>query len=460
MIGSSVLLALVIGAAFAVLLIAIQRSRTDTRRAIHSQDVLLAANALEGSVLDLETGQRGFLLTHQAQFLLPWQQARAAVPGEGRTLLGLVSGDAGQSARARQIVADTRSYLADYSLPLVQAAEHNEPATKTVPVIAEGEARVSVIRGIFGQLLAAERTSVRARDAASRSAATAAYIGALVGIIASIALVALYAGFLTRAIVAPIRRAASVTRRLAGGDLTSRLPESGIGEIGELQRSFNQMAASLERSRDELIESRARLVVTADETRRRFERDLHDGAQQRFVTTALRLRSAQAGVPPELAKLSGELDGVADELSAAIDQLRHFAQGIHPAILAEGGLGPAMRKLARQSAVPVELEMQTNGRLPEQVEVAAYYVVSEALTNAAKHGKASRAAVTVDSGPDTLRVVIVDDGIGGAEFGRGSGLVGLKDRVEALGGTITLQSEPGTGTSLSVELPVDGGVAA
>jgi signal transduction histidine kinase len=209
-----------------------------------------------------------------------------------------------------------------------------------------------------------------------------------------------------------------------------------------------------------LTESRARIVVTADETRRRFERDLHDGAQQRFVTAALQVRRAEAAVPPELPELAAELDQAAEELTRAIDELRDFAQGIHPTILVQGGLPPALRKLARLSSVPVELELQTNGRLPEPVEVAAYYVVSEALTNAVKHGHAESVTVRVDSTADRLRLGIRDDGIGGARFGRGSGLVGLKDRVEALGGTITVQSEPGAGTELLVELPVLDNVGA
>ncbi len=204
----------------------------------------------------------------------------------------------------------------------------------------------------------------------------------------------------------------------------------------------------------ELTASRARIIVTADETRRRFGRDLHDGAQQRFVSVALQVRAAQERVPPDLPDLATELDHAAAELTVALDELRDFARGIHPTILTERGLGPALRALDRQSAVPVDLDVRTNGRLPERVEVAAYYVVSEALTNAAKHGHASRASVQVDAVGDLLRVDIRDDGVGGAEFVHGSGLVGLKDRVEALGGRITLQSEPTAGTSLSIELPL------
>ena len=204
----------------------------------------------------------------------------------------------------------------------------------------------------------------------------------------------------------------------------------------------------------ELSASRARIVATADQTRRRFERDLHDGAQQQLISLALEVRAAQAAVPPHLGELAAELDRVADGLIATIDELREFARGIHPAMLSEGGLRPALRTLARRSVVPVELNIGAEGRLPERVEVAAYYVVSEALANAAKHAQASTVAVDVQADDGVLRVSVRDDGVGGADFGAGSGLVGLKDRVEALGGHITLRSEQGRGTSVSVELPV------
>jgi signal transduction histidine kinase len=204
-----------------------------------------------------------------------------------------------------------------------------------------------------------------------------------------------------------------------------------------------------------LTASRARIVATADETRRRIERDLHDGAQQRLVSLTLQLRAAQAAVPSGLGELAAEIDDVAGGLTAALDELREFARGIHPAILAEGGLALALETLALRSAVPVELTVAPNGRLPEAVEVAAYYVVSEALANAAKHARASRVAVEVEADGGVLHVFVHDDGVGGADLAGGSGLVGLKDRVEALGGRIMLQSDPGAGTTLSVELPLD-----
>jgi signal transduction histidine kinase len=204
----------------------------------------------------------------------------------------------------------------------------------------------------------------------------------------------------------------------------------------------------------ELTASRARIVVTADDTRRRIERDLHDGAQQRLVSLALRLRGAQAGVPPQLDGLEAELAGIAGGITDVLDDLREMARGIHPAILAEGGLGPALKTLARRSPVPVELTVRAPGRLSEPIEVGAYFVVSEALTNAAKHADASSVVVDVEADDGVLRLCVRDDGVGGADFARGSGLVGLKDRVEALGGRIAVESVPGTGTVLRVELPL------
>jgi GAF domain-containing protein len=207
----------------------------------------------------------------------------------------------------------------------------------------------------------------------------------------------------------------------------------------------------------QLTASRARIVATADDTRRRIERDLHDGAQQRLVSLALWLRVAQAAVPPELDELAAELNRVVAGLTSAIDELREIARGIHPAMLAEGGLPAALKTLARRSSVPVELDVRTKGRLPGRVEVTAYYVVSEALTNTAKHANASAVHVSVEALDGVVRLSVRDNGIGGADPTRGSGLVGLKDRVEAIGGTLIVQSRPGEGTRLLVELPVDFG---
>jgi len=205
-----------------------------------------------------------------------------------------------------------------------------------------------------------------------------------------------------------------------------------------------------------LAASRARIVAASDEARRRIERDLHDGAQQRLVTLALRLREAQEATPPGAVDMITALDEVAAGLDAALEEVREIARGIHPAALAAGGLRPALRALARRSGIRVDLRVQVPGRLPSPVEIAAYYVVSEALANTAKHANAGAVRVEIAVEDGVLRVTVRDDGRGGAAFGDGSGLVGLKDRVEALGGRIMLQSLPNTGTTLEVHLPAGG----
>jgi signal transduction histidine kinase len=207
-------------------------------------------------------------------------------------------------------------------------------------------------------------------------------------------------------------------------------------------------------ARAELMASRARVVASADRTRRQIERNLHDGAQQRLVSLALLLQTTQTRVPSELVELSAELDQLAGGLADALDELRETARGIHPAILAEGGLSPALKALARRSAIPVQLTLRAEPRLSERLEVSAYYFVSEALTNAAKHSQASVIAVTTSILGDVLRVEIHDNGQGGADFTRGTGLLGLRDRVEALGGRINLDSPRGAGTTLTAEFPL------
>jgi signal transduction histidine kinase len=207
--------------------------------------------------------------------------------------------------------------------------------------------------------------------------------------------------------------------------------------------------------RAELAASRRRIVAASDEARRRIERDLHDGIQQRLVSLGLELRLAESSVPPELEETRTTIARVAHGLNLSLDELQEISRGIHPAILAEGGLRRALRTLARRCAVPVELCGEIDHRLPEPVEVAAYYIVSEALTNATKHANASRVDIEASTQDGSLGLSIRDDGIGGADPARGSGLVGLTDRVEALGGSIRVGSPPGDGTHITVELPLE-----
>jgi PAS domain S-box-containing protein len=207
-------------------------------------------------------------------------------------------------------------------------------------------------------------------------------------------------------------------------------------------------------SRAELVASRARIVTTADQTRRTIERDLHDGAQQRLVTLTMKLRALEDGTAPRPEAVKRDVAEIAAGLDDVLDDLRETARGLHPVILSRGGLGPALKALGRRSLIPVELDVRVEQRLPEPVEVAAYYVVAEALTNAAKHAHASLVTVEVDVISGGLRVSVQDDGVGGANPARGSGLIGLTDRVEALGGRLSLHSPTGDGTTLSVHLPL------
>ena len=238
----------------------------------------------------------------------------------------------------------------------------------------------------------------------------------------------------------------------------SRQPEALSSDtearIAEFTRQAG-LAVVNAKSRADLAESRARIVRAGDEARRRFERDLHDGAQQRLVSLGLELRTAEATVPPELGDVRGRLSRLGTGLNDVLDNLRELSRGLHPAVLSEDGLTPALSSLALRSAVPVDLRLDLGGeRFEEPVEVAGYYVVAEALTNTAKHADASRVEVRAKRGDGWLELTVTDDGRGGADLLGGSGLTGLVDRVEAIGGTLHADSSPGVGTAIHVKLPI------
>jgi signal transduction histidine kinase len=236
----------------------------------------------------------------------------------------------------------------------------------------------------------------------------------------------------------------------AGSTLEEPLPPDAEARLA----SFTELVATAIANADshaELMASRARIVAAADETRRRIERDLHDGTQQQLVTLMLDLQLLQAEAPPEL---ESHLSRIAEQVTDVFNQVREISHGIHPAILSEQGLALALKALARRSAVPVELDLRAGRRLPGHVEVAAYYAVSEALANAAKHARASAVHIELDTPDATLRLAIRDDGIGGADPAKGSGLTGLRDRIEALGGTLDVTSPADGGTTLLIEIPV------
>jgi signal transduction histidine kinase len=618
---ASLLLALLMGSAFAVLLLAISDLRASGRLLTHSREANASADRLEELVIDLETGLRGFVITRQERFLEPWRNARVKIPGEARTLEGLAD-QPQQKTRAREIAREAAAYITEYSVPLVNAARQNKPAARSIAATAEGKRRIDALRRSFESFRSVERTLLDKRQRRNDTNAGRAVTLATVGLAGSILLILVFGGYLARAIVRPLRRASLLAGQLAAGDLGTRMPERSVGEIGTLERSFNSMAASLEQDREqlrrladeqaalrrvatlvargvppdqlvsavtrevglisgadlarmeryeadgtvtgvaawsrgdeqlavgtrftlegasiaalvlqtrgpvrvdsfddasgpiaqearelgirssvgcpivvagrlwgviaassrsdvpfpaeteiqmseftelvataianaqnqaELRASRARIVAASDLTRRRIERDLHDGVQQRLVSLTLGLRAAASAIPAGLDDIEEEIAQVASGLGGVQDDLREISRGIHPAILAEGGLEPAVKTLARRSPIPVELDVRVDGRLPEPLEVAAYYAVSEMLTNAAKHSQASVVRVDVGTRDGTLYLSVRDDGIGGADPAGGSGLVGLRDRVEALGGALTLRSRHGEGTSLAIEFPI------
>jgi signal transduction histidine kinase len=236
---------------------------------------------------------------------------------------------------------------------------------------------------------------------------------------------------------------------------TNRLLPSG--PEGRLEKFTELLAAAIANadSRSELAASSRRIVAASDETRRRIERDLHDGTQQRLVALGLLARTAEADVRADQAEVRAYLSRIAAGLADAVTELQEFSRGIHPAILSARGLGAALRSLARRCAVPVDLDVTIDARYPEAIEIAVYYVASEALANAMKHAQASRIAISLAMRNGSLLLSIGDDGIGGADRAHGSGLVGLIDRVEALGGSLHIHSAAGAGTHITAHLPLD-----
>jgi PAS domain S-box-containing protein len=245
--------------------------------------------------------------------------------------------------------------------------------------------------------------------------------------------------------------------RLWGAVLVSTVDEAPFPEGAEQRiadfAELVSLALANAEARQELAASRARIVQAADEERRRLERNLHDGAQQRLVALSLELRLAERRLATGDPAAGDLLRHAMADLADALEELRELARGIHPAILSDKGLVPALEMLGARAGLPVELCAELEERLPGPVEAAAYYLVAEALTNASKHARASRVRVAVEQADGGAVVEVADDGIGGADLNGGSGLRGLRDRVEALGGTLDVSSPEGEGTTLTARLP-------
>jgi PAS domain S-box-containing protein len=245
---------------------------------------------------------------------------------------------------------------------------------------------------------------------------------------------------------APVRDASGriVGNMVAYTDITERKAQEA-----EVHRLNDELRARLE----ELAASRARIVTAGDTERRRLERNLHDGAQQRLVALALALRLARAQLDSDPAGARATLTDAAAELALALDELRELARGLHPAVLTDHGLRAAVEMLAGRVPVPVEIEEVPDGRLPEPVEAAAYYLIAEALTNVTKYAGAATVRVRIAARAEGVFVEVSDDGVGGADPAGGSGLRGLADRVEALGGSLEVSSPGGAGTTLRAQIP-------
>ncbi|MFF5142791.1 HAMP domain-containing protein [Streptomyces sp. NPDC013157] len=454
MIIASSLLVLPIGTAFAILLHSVVDLGTIHRLAQKSEEVRIVANQAEQRVLNFEMDLHSYALTRQPRYVKRWQNSVAAFPMEADKLKSLTAKSPGQLARAEWIQNMCTAYIKDYSTSLANAAGHDRSLRERSVLSREDDRRFQVILDGFHDLVATEQTMAKEREAHAATPTDQAVAATIAGLSGSVVTTIGVACYVIRAIVDPVRRTAAMADQLANGDLTARTPETAVGEIGLLERSFNRMADSLEQGHAELSTSRSRILAATDQARRSIERDLHDGTQQRLVALLLELQVAESTVPAGQRELRARISRAAESLKGVLDDLHELSRGIHPAVLIRGGLAPALRALARRSPVPVELDVDVPRRLPEPIEVAAYYVVSEALTNTAKHAHASCVHVCARTGPDVLCLSVHDDGVGGAAMGSGSGLVGLTDRVTALGGTLGLHSPEGAGTTLRARLPL------
>jgi PAS domain S-box-containing protein len=251
----------------------------------------------------------------------------------------------------------------------------------------------------------------------------------------------------------PVSIAAATVRDSAGRGVGNMVAYTDITERKAQEAEVHRLNDELQARLEDLAASRARIVTAGDIERRRLERNLHDGAQQRLVALSLSLRLALGKLDADPAAARAILTGAADELGLALDELRELARGLHPAVLSDRGLRPAVEMLAGRAPVPVEIEEIPDERLPEPVEAASYYLIAEALTNVAKYAQASVVRVRVARDESGVAVEVSDDGVGGAAPGDGSGLRGLADRVEALGGSLEVRSPAGAGTSLRAEMP-------
>ncbi|MFE7752335.1 CHASE3 domain-containing protein [Streptomyces sp. NPDC057428] len=445
-VAASSLLALLIGVAFAALLWAINDTNDSVSARRASRTALVESGSMERLLIDLETGQRGYVITEREEFLEPWRAARKALPAEIRSFTdGTTSRE--QRRTAERITRDVESFLNNYSIPLVEMARRGDPAASSLNEATEGKRRIDDLRDQFHRYMTDERVQLAERTDVAGTNSRQAVLAAALGLAVSTALFAVFTVLQHRAVVRPVRGAAAAAQDLAAGDLSVRVAPSRIAEIEALGTSFNSMAASLQ-------DSRRRIMESTEAVHRRTARDLHDGAQQRLVSLMIGLRLARELVPDTEADTVALLDQSIDSAQTAINELRELASGIYPLVLTVKGLVPAVRDLASRCPVPTVVECADERRVPSTVESNAYFVVAEAVTNAVKHAQATRIDVFVEFG-DVLLIRVVDDGIGGVvRAAAGSGMSGLADRVAAFDGKLAIDSPAGGGTTLLIRIPI------
>ncbi|MFF0050802.1 CHASE3 domain-containing protein [Streptomyces sp. NPDC005498] len=445
-IAASGMLALLIGVAFAVLLWAIDDANSSTSARRASRSALVEAGDMEQLLLDLETGQRGYVITGRTEFLQPWQKARDELPTEIRRFTTTTTSP-GQHRAAEKIARGVESFLRDYSSPLVERVRRGDPAASGLAETAEGKRRVDDLRAQFDQYMTSERAQLAAREAAAGANGRQAVRAAAAGLAASTVLVAAFTVLQHRAVVRPVRGAASAAEHFAAGELGVRIRPSKVAEIGALGGSFNTMAASLH-------DSRRRIMESVEAVHRRTARDLHDGAQQRLVSLVIGIRLARELIPDTETAAAELLDQSIADAQTAIDELRALASGIYPLVLTVKGLDAAVRDLASRCPVPAVVRSTYARRVSATVESNAYFIVAEAVTNAVKHAQASEISIRLEL-TDELCIEVADDGIGGVDRATaGTGITGLAERVAAFDGTLSIDSPPGGGTAIRARIPI------
>ena len=409
--------------------------RESITESLLTTQLFIATSALTSLLLAAVTAER-----MQAEVS---QRALAGEQASLRRVAMLVAAGSPQGRVFEQVTREVAELLGVPGASLVRYDEDPGTATVVGGWSADGRLRLPV-----GGTIDLDGDTVIARVLRSGTPERAEYAQAT-GTLAATLQEAGYRG----AVAAPVLVGGRLWGALAAGTRSpASLSEGAERRLGDFAELVAQAIANTE-AHEQLAASRARIVEAGDAERRRLERNLHDGAQQRLVSVALDLRLVEATLRKDPTAAGELLTKAKDQLSQGLDELRELARGIHPAVLTDRGLGPAIESLATRSPVPVEITEMPDERLSGPVEAAAYYVVAESMTNVAKYAQATHAVVSVSRSNGQATVIVADDGIGGADPTRGTGLRGLADRLEALEGRLDVQSSPGSGTRIRAEIP-------